>query len=201
MTRAARTLSRAPSPILSESASPDLRRLQAQLEDIQNQLNEAYRIAYVASTELLLSGDFARRPTAGVQDRIFWATDQAAGYYDDGTDWKPLSGLAGVIVEPTYAASITFDASLGDIFVVHVTNGVAFTIENPINVSETKMLVVTIVNDSGGVMGAITWNTDWHLAGAFVNPGNGKNRSLIFAQAGGPSTWYELTRTAADVTN
>ncbi len=40
--------------------------------------------------ELLISGTLAERPTAGLQDRLYIASDQAAGsnlYWDSGSAW------------------------------------------------------------------------------------------------------------------
>lgn len=58
--------------------------------DLQQQLAEAYKVLSKRSNEMLVSGPLAQRPTAGVQDRIFFATDQAPGarvYYDTGSAW------------------------------------------------------------------------------------------------------------------
>lgn len=48
-------------------------------------------------------------------------------------------------------------------------------------------------------MGAITWGAAYRLAGAFVNPATGFNRSVTFLHRSG--VWYETSRTAADAGN
>lgn len=120
-----------------------------------------------------------------------------------------FGGIIGVqaqtrIVTPTYGVTVGIDASLGDNFIITATNGVAFTVNAPTNVplsTYTKHLTITIANGSGGVLGAITWTAGaggFRLAGAFTNPANATQRSVIFRWNG--TVWHELARTAADVT-
>lgn len=89
--------------------------------------------------------------------------------------------------------------------VVTVTDGVAFTINAissvallaGLNLSELFRLVIK--NASGGIMGAITFPASIHLAGAFVNPLNGFNRTLTLQYDG--VNWLEIGRSLADVAN
>lgn len=104
-------------------------------------------------------------------------------------------------VTPTYGPTITIDCSLGDNFIIAVSNNTAFTISAPTNAPSTgftKKITITIANGSGGAMGAITWNAAFALAGAFTNPASTKQRSVTFLWSG--TGWNELYRTAADVT-
>ena len=60
-----------------------IRRLEDQLVFLEDKL--ARRM-----NEMLVSGTLANRPAAAIQDRIYFATDQAPGsrfYYDSGTAW------------------------------------------------------------------------------------------------------------------
>lgn len=63
-----------------------LLRLQRQLDRIQ--LTLTGRI-----NQMILSGTLARRPAAGIQDRLYVASDQAAGsnlFWDSGSAWVTL---------------------------------------------------------------------------------------------------------------
>lgn len=52
--------------------------------------------------------------------------------------------------------------------------------------------------NSGGAMGAITWDTSYKLAGAFTNPATGQVREITFRRDAAGSVWREVSRTAAD---
>ncbi len=106
------------------------------------------------------------------------------------------SGVAGYNIA-TYGVSIAIDQSLGDIFVITVTDAVAFTIANPSPSVRGQHLLFDIVNSSGGAMGAITWGASYKLAGAFTNPANGKRRTILFYNNG--SSLIEVSRAAADI--
>lgn len=60
------------------------RALRKQLDDMEDRIVRRVN-------EMLLSGTLAQRPAAGVADRIYQATDQAAGSrmtFDTGTAWQ-----------------------------------------------------------------------------------------------------------------
>lgn len=97
----------------------------------------------------------------------------------------------------TYSASIATDASLGNIFTIVATNGTAFTITSPTNVSKGQIIIYDIKNSSGGAMGAITWGATFLLAGAFTNPANTKRRTIQFYYDG--TNWVENFRASADI--
>jgi hypothetical protein len=101
---------------------------------------------------------------------------------------------------PAYSASITPDASNSNWQTITVTNVTAFTINAPTNppgAGQTETLTVEIFNNSGGAMGAITFNAVFILVGgAFTNPATGKHRSITFGWNG--TNWVELTRAGAD---
>lgn len=98
-----------------------------------------------------------------------------------------------------YSASMTPDAALANVFTIDVSNGVAFTINNPTNQTGSQQITLHIRNGSGGAMGAITWGSKFKLAGAFTNPANGQMRSITFTHDSGYDFWYETARAAADV--
>ena len=99
----------------------------------------------------------------------------------------------------TYSASITPDANKGMFKSITVTNATAFTINAPINPPSSVMtqeMVIEIFNNSGGAMGAITWNAAFHMYGAFTNPANGNHRMVRFAWNG--FLWAEMSRSTTD---
>lgn len=108
-----------------------------------------------------------------------------------------IPGVAAAVVTVTYSAAITFDTSTGDYFKISATDTNAFTIGAPANPTRGANCIVDITNSSGGVMGAITWNAIFKLAGAFTNPASTKRRIITFYHDG--SNWVELSRGAADI--
>jgi hypothetical protein len=82
---------------------------------------------------------------------------------------KFFNQLAIRRVLPTYSASIDIDASLGCEFEISVTDGNAFTINNPTNTLDGQQITFRIRNSSGGAMGVITWASEYHMA-SFTNP-------------------------------
>jgi hypothetical protein len=105
------------------------------------------------------------------------------------------------VVGAAYSASITPNAAGGNVQLITVTNTNAFTINNPSNgpsAGQTEYLTFVIFNNSGGVMGAITWDSHFSLAGAFTNPANGKRRTITFARDD-VGQYYEVCRAAADI--
>ena len=100
---------------------------------------------------------------------------------------------------PTYGASISIDAFLGNEFDINVTNGAAFTITNPVNSADGQRISIKVRNASGGAMGAITWGGAF-LYSAWTNPANGFSRTIDFVY-NGTTSWVEASRTPADVPN
>lgn len=113
------------------------------------------------------------------------------------------SGPVGsVITTLTYGPSIAVDASLGNQFVVTVTDAVAFAIAAPTNTVPTgfgQQITITIRNASGGAHGAGTFNAVFKTSGAVPAIATGFSRSFSFRWNG--TNWVELWRTAADVAN
>jgi hypothetical protein len=101
-------------------------------------------------------------------------------------------------VAATYGTNVVITASLANRFRIPVTNGVAFTILNPISPRTGQRITIRIINTSGGAMGVITWDTAFKLS-AWTNPANGFSRSISFSYNG--SNWIEESRTPADIPN
>lgn len=66
------------------------------------------------------------------------------------------------------------------------------------NGTDNELLTITEYNVSAGAV-TLTWPAAVHLAGVWVDPAAGKNRSITITKAG--VVWYEIGRTAADVAN
>lgn len=157
------------------------------------------------------------QPAATFRDNN-WAAPGGRTYSDTGTGTArsriegDFDGVRTTQQAPRYsvfavqdldgaAANITPDAAAGSHRKVRVTNGGAFTINAPSNPEQGQELLFDIYNNSGGAMGAITWNAVFKLAGAFTNPGNGNHRMIRFVYDGTGPAWRETFRSAADQAN
>lgn len=103
------------------------------------------------------------------------------------------------LVPITYSASMTPLARAGNEFYIVANDANAFTINAPTAVfQDGQLLRLTIHNTSGGALGTATWNAVYKMA-AWTQPATGFNRSIEFRRQNG--SWYEVSRTAADVPN
>lgn len=107
------------------------------------------------------------------------------------------------LVTTTYSATPTFDLSLGNQFVVTITDNVAFVMAvptNPPTAGVEMVWEVTFRNASGGAHGAGTWNAIFKTqATVFPAIANGFSRTVRFRWNG--TNHVELMRSAADVAN
>lgn len=103
--------------------------------------------------------------------------------------------VARVVV--TYNAAMTPNAALGSEHDITVTDGVAFTINNPSNGVDGQRITITIRN-TFGVIGAVTWGANYKLS-AWTQPANGFSRSIDFRYNG--SIWLQVSQTGVDVAN
>jgi hypothetical protein len=101
-------------------------------------------------------------------------------------------------VDLTFGASVAVDASLGHSFSVVATSNIAFAIANPTNPGYLQEITITVLNASGGPLGAVTWGTAFKLA-TWTSPANVFSRSISFRYNG--TNWVEISRTPADVPN
>lgn len=110
---------------------------------------------------------------------------------------------AGILTTAVYGANIAIDASLGDDFVVTITDNVAFTIAAPNNTPPTgydQVINLTFRNASGGAHGAGTFNAIYKTAAAgFPAIATGFSRTFTFRWNG--TNWVEWYRSAADIAN
>jgi hypothetical protein len=117
-----------------------------------------------------------------------------------------ITQSSGRLVEPlttvVYSAAPVINASLGNQFVMTITDAVALVVAAPTNppASGAQEIKFTVRNGSGGAHGALTWNAVFKTqATAFSAVANGFSRTVIFRWDG--TNWVELVRTAADVAN
>lgn len=113
------------------------------------------------------------------------------------------SGFYQIITTLTYATSIAIDASLGNAFVVSITDGVAFAIAAPTNPPATgyaQVITITFRNTSGGAAGAGTFNAIYKMvSNTLAVIATGTSRTYAFQWNG--TNWVQLWQTAADVAN
>lgn len=112
------------------------------------------------------------------------------------SNWNDDHVLGRVV--PTYGTSVAIDASLGNLFVITVTDGVGFTVANPTNPATSQRITIQIRNGSGGALGTVTWDTLYKLA-TWTSPANTFSRAIDFEYDG--TNWVEISRTPADVPN
>lgn len=111
----------------------------------------------------------------------------------------------GPLVTVTYSAAPVIDASLGNFFVMTITNNTALVVAAPTNPPSAsgavgQLIWFTVKNASGGAHGALTWNAVFKTqATAFSAVANGFSRTVVFRWDG--TNWVEMVRTAADVAN
>ncbi len=107
------------------------------------------------------------------------------------------------LVTLTYGPSIAIDAALGNLFVVTITDAVAFVTAAPTNPpsgTDSELITITYRNASGGAHGAGTFNAVFKtVATPFPAIANGFSRSIQFRWNG--TNWVETFRSAADVAN
>ena len=101
---------------------------------------------------------------------------------------------------PTYSATISIDPSDADVFLITVTDGVAFSVGLTANKSSVpgQMITVIIKNGSGGAAGTLTWSSPLFIGAAWTQPADTKTRSVTFRNIDG-TNWVEISRVSADV--
>jgi hypothetical protein len=97
-----------------------------------------------------------------------------------------------------YRPTVAIDASVGNLFVLTVTDGRPFTVTNPTNGTIGQMITLTIRNASGGDLGGMRWDTSYRLA-PWTSPASNRSRSVSLTFDG--RYWVEVSRTPADVPN
>jgi hypothetical protein len=134
-------------------------------------------------------GTYLVDSTAG---RVLWCADAVNGRFG------VRRGLGAGLILPTYGTSIPIDAGLANHFQITVTNTTGFAIANPTNAPTTgsQQIVIEVVNNSGGAMGAVTWGGNYLVAG-WTNPANGKRKSVAISFNGGQ--WVQVGAVSPDL--
>lgn len=142
----------------------------------------------------------AREQTAsGIQLAVGVSSAQGIDILGDGSvAIRSNSRRVDRIGAAAYSASITLDATTGNLFEIVANNGTAFAINAPSNPKAGQIITIVIFNTSGGALGAVTWNAIFKLS-AWTQPANGNNRAISFYYGG--TAWREIMRTTVDVTN
>jgi hypothetical protein len=102
-------------------------------------------------------------------------------------------------IQQSGGGTFTPDLSQGQVVEISVNDATPFTINDPLNVDPTYDIVFTIFNNTAGAIGAITFSSTYHLAGAFTTPGAGKRRTITFYANTKAGQLYEKNRSAQDI--
>lgn len=122
------------------------------------------------------------------------------GGVDAAVKWEPvLFHPFRRKIRRNYQVVEAFDAGIYDIFALTIQANPALTYTAPTNGTQGQEITITVRNGSGGVMGAITWDAAFKMAGDWVNPANGKNRSISFYLDG--TSWYQMAPVTGEVPN
>jgi hypothetical protein len=95
----------------------------------------------------------------------------------------------GVIATPSYATTVSIDGSAGALHIITATNSTSFLIANPSTSFQGQELRIQVKNTSGGVLGTISWDTQYKMA-TFTKPQNGTRRTVTFVYDG--TNWVEV---------
>lgn len=149
-------------------------------------------------------GDLSKVQTAEQISKVA-GTDIGDTFIVTQTIDLPLSNLRQFTV-PLVVATFTPDLDEGGMQIISLT-AAALTIANPVDVpaGDTSgfVMVLALVNTSGGASGAITLGSQYRTAGAIVAPATGNRRYYYFSNVGTQSApiWSEINRSPADVPN
>ncbi len=130
------------------------------------------------------------------------------GAYGPGSRQGVLGALGRVLVVLVYGPNVAIESSMGNLFAVVPSDGVAFQIDAPTNppgAGQTQRLTIKIDNVFG-VLGALTFQggaAGFTIGAAWAQPAVNFVRSIDFdwdgAIAGGTGRWVEANRSAVDV--
>lgn len=104
-------------------------------------------------------------------------------------------------VDVVYSPAMGIDLSLGNLYLIVVTDAVNFTVANPNNAQQIGQQFTILIRNAiggGGVVGVVNWDTLYKLS-AWTSPADGYSRSICFVWNG--THCIEIARTPADVPN
>ena len=94
----------------------------------------------------------------------------------------------------------TPDAADVDIYQLQVGDSSAFAIGAPANAFDGKELIISVRNNTGGAIGAITWDAIFRMS-AFTNPASGNHRSVTFVYDATSAKWFQTNPAGVDILN
>ena len=80
---------------------------------------------------------------------------------------------------------------MGSLFLIPVATSAAFQIVNPVKWRWGDEFTIIVENNSGGVMGAVTWDTMYMGISAFVIPANGNASVATFVVFDGTTVYLK----------
>lgn len=124
---------------------------------------------------------------------------------DNGTNTTMIGSLPAAVKTPEPNVTVTdsttpaIDLGAGSYHHLVATNGVGAsrTVAAPTNFWESQQFTIHIHNSTGGAI-TTAWNASYKLAGAWVDPANGKHRTITFRYLH-EDGFYEVARSAADI--
>jgi hypothetical protein len=115
-----------------------------------------------------------------------------------GTRYMDVGGRSRVRVTQTGGGTKTIDAAITSIYEINVTDTTAFTIAAPTHPYDGMLLDIVVFNNSGGAMGAITFNGVFHKS-TFTNPANGFNRTMQYYFENTSNVWRQRNASTVDI--
>lgn len=137
--------------------------------------------------------------------RFFNAATRTITLWGGLTLGGPLTLAAGYPIAATiqalvYGVAVAWDASLGTIATLTVTNNTAFAISAPTNLTTGAFYQITISNTSGGAHGTGTWNAIFKTpTGTVPAIADTKNRTFTFYYNG--TNLIQVNEPTLDVAN
>lgn len=145
-----------------------------------------YGVKGCAGAQISLRGNVARQATKGVLDPT-GACEQTFYSY---------AGVGDIEIDPNLHGPFQITALSNAPFTI--TRAPASGLPEPY---DGQIIVVTLLNSSGGVLGGTAWDGNYRLAGPWIDPVDGHQRSIVFRWMGGAGRFFEIARSIADVTN
>jgi parallel beta-helix repeat protein len=103
----------------------------------------------------------------------------------------PINQRQNWLEDPSTIGGATIQLQLGGLFLLPVATNTAFTVFNPIKWRWGDEFTIIVQNNSGGVMGNITWDTNFKGMAAFVKPTNGKASVATFVVFDGNTVYLK----------
>jgi hypothetical protein len=151
-----------------------------------------YTQNFATSVAVKIATSTNQLTTAGAKIVSFYndnyVTEKAFIDKDGGLKATTWTGVLGTV---TYSASMTPDASVGDIQGITITDATAFTINAPTNAVAGRSMTLRFKNTSAGTSGAGTFNAVFKMA-SFAAVATATSTLITFFYDG--TNWIEMGR-------